>query len=394
MELNFYRQERNNWVRRGFTTQDPKGTPVDIYLEYPAEYDAWTDGTQEALVILALHHMMKQTEPCLIHAEVDVTLLENLEEYMRIWKAWRPDLYHCVHLEADSTVSRPNRRADREAVSAFSGGVDANYCIYGHQTKLFGRNSLHVTAAVLLHGADIALEQTDAYERVFRAGKEDLAARNIELVPMRTNYRQYPHDWEHCFNIIVCAALRIFGGRFSHGTYATDETCRIEQYQLPWGENPITDHYEATPWFTFYPVGVAVDRTERCSIISKEPSLLKHLRVCWQHDANGSNCGKCDKCLRTQLNFLAAGYTGPLPFEHGFDIKKLMSLPDWSLKGAYWFRDIVNYHERVTHALPDNIYKPLLKKLRRSEYRAQHRPWTLQRIKSGLKYRVKRLLGR
>lgn len=391
MDVHFYRTEQADMVRRGFTTRAQNGSPIDIWLEYPSRYDAWTDGTQEALIILALHHIMKQSEPCHLHAEADAALLENLEEYMRLWTTWRPDLYHTVPLEADSIVSRPNRSADREAISAFSGGVDATYCIYGHQTGHFGRNSLHVTASVLIHGADVALAQTEVFDRLYTTYKADLAHLGIELVPVRTNYRSYPHDWEHCFSIIICAALRLFGGKFSHGTYATDKTCRLEQYQLPWGENPMVDHYESTPWFRFYPAGTAVDRTERCHVIAQAPERLKHLRVCWQHDADGGNCGRCEKCLRTQLNFLAAGYTGPLPFEHEFDVRKLLKMPDWTQIGAYRFRDIIRFHETVSHALPEHIYRPLLRKLERSEYDVHH---PLSRRWHRLPLTTKEMLGK
>ncbi len=400
MDLSFYKKKVEGWCRYGFSTGGG-AEHADVYLEFPEKYDEWTDGSYDAIVILALHHIMRQDEPCHIHTQVDTNLLEGLEEYMRIWQAWCPGVYHCVPLLADEEVARPSRLAERNAISAFSGGVDANYCIYGHKNGLFGRNSLDVRAAVLLHGTDIALNQTEPFEYVFSQSKENLAALGIELVPMRTNYRSHPHNWEHCFNVIICAALRMFGGKFSHGTYATDKTCHVEQNQLPWGENPIVDHYESTPWFAFYPAGIFAERTERCRYISQFPAALKHLRVCWQHDANGRNCGKCEKCLRTQLNFIAANYRGPLPFNQEFDVRLLKALPDWEPKISHYFREIINYHEHVSHSLPKNIYKPLLKKLERSEHDVHH-PWsrrlhqprrTLRYAWSAAKHCLRRLLG-
>lgn len=371
MDLSFYKTNEEGWCRYGFTTGEGDGY-VNIYLEFPEKYDEWTDGSEDALVILALHHIMRQDEPCRIHAQVDANLLRGLEEYMRFWQVWSPDKYHCVPMSADEEVARPSRLAERSAITAFSGGVDANYCLYGHKHGLFGRNSLDVGAAVLLHGADIPLQQKEAYEYVYSLAREDLAALDVELIPMRTNYRENPHNWEHCFNIVVCAALRMFGGKFSHGTYATDRTCLIEQNQLPWGENPLVDHFESTPWFAFYPAGASVERTARCLYISQFPAALKHLRVCWQHDANGKNCGKCEKCLRTQLNFLAANYHGPLPFSQEFDIRRLLGDSEWDPIFSYRFREIVNYHEKVSHALPEHIIKPLARKLKRSQNDAHH----------------------
>lgn len=57
--------ERNwpTWCAEALRPRLRMVPPIDIWLEYPSRYDAWTDGTQEALIILALHHIMKQSEP-------------------------------------------------------------------------------------------------------------------------------------------------------------------------------------------------------------------------------------------------------------------------------------------------------------------------------------------
>jgi hypothetical protein len=51
------------------------------------------------------------------------------------------------------------------------------------------------------------------------------------------------------------------------------------------------------------------DRTRRqktAAIASYAPAQ-KYLRVCWEHRTPELNCGECEKCVRTQLEFLTAG---------------------------------------------------------------------------------------
>jgi hypothetical protein len=52
-------------------------------------------------------------------------------------------------------------------------------------------------------------------------------------------------------------------------------------------------------------------RTEKVEGISDWQLGLTNLRVCWAGPHTGKNCGVCEKCTRTKLNFLAVGV--PLP---------------------------------------------------------------------------------
>ena len=40
---------------------------------------------------------------------------------------------------------------------------------------------------------------------------------------------------------------------------------------------------------------------------AESPLAHRYMRVCWRHTHQDLNCGACEKCLRTQLEFLAAG---------------------------------------------------------------------------------------
>ena len=53
-------------------------------------------------------------------------------------------------------------------------------------------------------------------------------------------------------------------------------------------------------------------RTEKVATIGALAAVRDHIRVCWEGDRHGRNCGRCEKCVRTKLNFLAAGY-GTVP---------------------------------------------------------------------------------
>jgi len=65
--------------------------------------------------------------------------------------------------------------------------------------------------------------------------------------------------------------------------------------------------------------GATHSRTEKVKEIADWKVGIDNLRVCWQGGQKDRNCGKCEKCIRTQLNFLATG--NPIP----------KSFPDYQL---------------------------------------------------------------
>jgi hypothetical protein len=80
---------------------------------------------------------------------------------------------------------------------------------------------------------------------------------------------------------------------------------------IPWGTNPISLPMLSTPSFEVVYDGAGFTRTEKVAALSNWPEALRNLRVCWENSETGKNCGTCEKCVRTKLNFLAAGLTLP-----------------------------------------------------------------------------------
>lgn len=57
--------------------------------------------------------------------------------------------------------------------------------------------------------------------------------------------------------------------------------------------------------------GAAYARCEKVRGLADWTEGLEALRVCWQGEDTSGNCGVCEKCLRTKLNFMEAGLVVP-----------------------------------------------------------------------------------
>lgn len=76
---------------------------------------------------------------------------------------------------------------------------------------------------------------------------------------------------------------------------------------LPWGSNPITDRLMSSDSFSIVHDAAAVTRNQKVRAISTWKEATRSIRVCWQGEHMDRNCGRCEKCIRTILNFRVMG---------------------------------------------------------------------------------------
>lgn len=332
-----------------------------VYLETPLQYADWVSERNDFLLVLILHFLLAEGGDYYIDSEMDARLLAQLEEYSRIWSLWRPKFCKPLRLSAASTTtSLPDSRG--EGIAAFSGGVDAAFNLCGHEQRLFGAASQRVRACVFIHGADILQDDQEGFDTAYAHARTALQGKGIDLIPLRTNYRTFPHDWEQCFNDVVVAALMMFSRRFALGSCGAGAVCRHDDIKLL-SHNYVSDHLLYPSYFHVYISGATTGRTARCAVVARDPLLLRHLRVCYQPHAHGANCGRCEKCMRTMLNFMAAGYTGPLPFPEPFSLRRFMAAPPWSKTARRMHREIVEYSDSTSHALPPKLRRAIRRRL-------------------------------
>ncbi len=87
---------------------------------------------------------------------------------------------------------------------------------------------------------------------------------------------------------------------FIGGSYPVDTP-------VPWGSHPAVDGLLSSQRVTVIHEGARFSRLQKVRDIAKWPAALVALRPCPANPAAQANCGKCEKCLRTRLELLAAG---------------------------------------------------------------------------------------
>ncbi|MBE9167394.1 hypothetical protein IQ238_07590 [Pleurocapsales cyanobacterium LEGE 06147] len=101
----------------------------------------------------------------------------------------------------------------------------------------------------------------------------------------------------------------------------------------PWGSHPLIDPRFSSSDLHIRHEDAALSRLAKTQLVAQWDVALKHLRVCNEKSSyleGNYNCGKCEKCLRTMVAFMALGVLEQVPTFKEKNVSK-----DLLLKAAY-----------------------------------------------------------
>lgn len=188
----------------------------------------------------------------------------------------------------------PNPAAGRAL--CFTGGVDSFFSLLAGDHR--------PTHLLFVHGYDLALDDTERRASASRSVQAVAAARGMQALEVETNLRHHhcfaQASWEHTHGAaLVCIAMLL---RTQVGTLVIPPSYATSRL-IPWGSHPETDRRWSIPGVLAVEHGDAGPfRRERLRAVADDPLVHEHLRVCWAHLQPGINCGRCEKCVRTQID--------------------------------------------------------------------------------------------
>ncbi|MFV1979660.1 MAG: hypothetical protein ACC655_00765 [Rhodothermia bacterium] len=287
--------------------------PEDRAGDLPDSCDLFTVG----LIFL----MMQAGVDVEVHGKVSPSLLRNLTEYQAVWAEWLPFL-HNVEIRADQEEEWAPSDPREDAILSFSGGVDSCFTAYRNVPKSGLRNRRLSTAAIMVHGFDIPLDEPETYASALKRSENMTSSLGLDLIPIATNHRLLVEDWSHSFGPAIASCLMLFSGRFKAGLIAQGLTYG-ELGLLYEGSNPLTDPMLSSDSFRVIPDGGAYHRADKISEMQDWSEFLQHLRVCWAGPQKDRNCCVCEKCICNILTFRALGLGLPPCFDHDVSIQQI-----------------------------------------------------------------------
>jgi hypothetical protein len=323
--------ETSATVRYEFAIDCTDGSRLGIlFYEFARELAPPMPDNFDAVLCAINFHAMSRGFDIRLRGPATRALLLNLHEFQLAWCSWLPS-YRPVQVEADTVLDAATPPRAR-AMAAFSGGVDSSFTLL-RNSGLSADSPYRVDTVLLVHGFDVSLANEDALHELVGRTECIRALSQTGLRIVKTNSKELlAQDWKYSYGAELAACMHLCSAEFSSALIASTDP--YSALVLPMGSNPVTDHLLSGGRLAIVHDGAAFPRTDKVAFLARFPAALKSLKVCWEGREQGRNCGVCEKCVRTQLNLLAAGVTNAPCFDVPFDIQRLPRLPirnHWTL---------------------------------------------------------------
>jgi hypothetical protein len=256
------------------------------------------NATAEPFLPVALIPAMRRNWDLKIEGPVARALVDGAGHIQRIMRAWYPKFRQIrIHAEMSEPVSRT---ATGCVAAFFSGGVDSFFTLSQHKDE--------ITHLVFVHGFDLMLDDVDRRHEMALNGRNVAKSLDLEFIEVETNLRDFgnPHvGWpEAYFGAGLGSVALLLAPRFDR-IYIPASISR--DHLIPVGSHPELDHHWSNGQIEIVHDGVEFDRFEKIEAIAGWSLVTEHLRICWQREHAGLNCGRCRKCLWTMMVLEAIG---------------------------------------------------------------------------------------
>ncbi len=256
----------------------------------------------------AMHYGEKRIK---IEEEICPFLNEGLKTAMGIIRHWSDESYRPLSIEAKKAHPSPYLNQKRHAALFMSGGIDSLAALRLNRLNYPKTHPGAIKDCLLVHGFDIGgvVERGMKYP-VFDRAKAALSHlvkdANVNLIPVYTNIRHLCDNrdlWlEKFFGAVLAAVAHAFVSRLNMVFIASSYDIT---HLHPCGSHPLLDPVYSSYNLRIVHRDLELSRMEKLQMVASWDAAFQHLRVCLANVPDRLNCGRCEKCVRTMLEFLA-----------------------------------------------------------------------------------------
>ena len=240
-------------------------------------------------------------------------LLDHLQGAMMMLHSWYPsELGPFPQIEATGGF-RPRLSVSRGAVSLMSGGIDSLCLLRSNHLNYHEQHPARIKAVMPVTMIEQKAKSPGEFDALFRARMTSVGVvaedSNVRVIPVASNvywlnFDEYDYG-KKTYASQLSSILAMFSGGFDHGFIASSYDAAFAS--KPWGSNPQLDGYYSSGHFRIENAGSEQTRLVKVGVVADWPAGAKSIRVCQNDNAGGSNCGTCEKCIRTKLMLEALG---------------------------------------------------------------------------------------
>ena len=269
--------------------------------------------------------------------ELDATYLKSLKAVKEVFRNFGYPFSFCGDIIAGTEVT--NEFGRKRTGVLFSGGVDSLASYLKHKNEKPDLISIWGTPDIppfeQAFGSRVYTDILDLANRdgvqAFQVKTDMLMNLNRELLSKDFEVWWYPYVAVGLFLLSLCAPVTAVRGI---GTIIIASGLTGE-FQGRSGTSPLTDNKVSWADVNVIHDSYELSRQEKMRYVCQKENLpyLSHLRVCNETArACKTNCGNCEKCMRTMVGLLVEG-VDPNKCNFNLDAKKLSYIRASFIKG-------------------------------------------------------------
>lgn len=217
---------------------------------------------------------------------------ENVREASSLIAHWWG--FHPIQVKTETTE---RLTSTSDAGLFFTGGVDSSYSLVKNRGK--------VTRLINVEGFDVAFDDDERLEATALLINHIANAEGLEVVRVRTNLREHPFfrsvKWGKTHGSALAGIAHLLSPHLRKVFVASSDV------HEPHGSHPQLDPLWSSDCMDIIYDSPGVARLDKVDAIKLVPWVDTHLKVCWENREKRLNCGRCEKCVRTQLQFFVVG---------------------------------------------------------------------------------------
>jgi len=250
-----------------------------------------------------------------IEEEISPVFYQGLKDVLGWYYHWFYQNRKPIQLEIKTKSKADRRKEQGNSACFFSGGIDSLATLFDNRSIYPKEHPGYINDGVVAFG----LEQDDPEKfEHFLTMLENLANKlNVNLIPVYTNvYLNYREEdsrnnwnfWTYEFQGAALSSIaHMLSNRLDFISIASTYDLST---QMPHGLHPLISPNFSSENLQIRHDGVLYSRLEKVKLVAEHYPYPIELRVCnryKQFKEGDLNCGKCNKCIITMLEFLVLG---------------------------------------------------------------------------------------
>ncbi len=311
--------------------------PLDLFFEIDeapgGEFAADPNGFLLACALPAMRHRERRIA---IEGAVCPVLRDGLASAARVLEGWYGSPRILPSIEPSGGFSAGTPATPPRAGVMFSGGVDSLHRVRSNRRTFPVGDPRAFSDALWVRAWDAPPSGTAALRRSIA---RPLAETGIVLRALSSNLRLLDMDLEFFAREYLSAAFLSGGHLLRHLSSLSIASTAPTERAAPWGSHPLLDPRFGSAALPVRHEEGEIPRLEKMRAIARWPAAIETLRVCNDEpDGERLNCGRCEKCVESMAELIAAGRPGPWPTFPRGDVTAgaILSIPVLQDVAAGW----------------------------------------------------------